>query len=185
MAKKIILLLALILLTVTSCEAAENDGATFDTLAAIESNDETQALALVQKKDDNAIYFIMIDKNSSTMALVPYSSALYNFYQNQGEYGDYPPLIFFMILPEQSRGQLDEELGEWQEDLHAVPVYALFHVENGQVICEEPFFSADSLEATHFHSTIKNPVHTRLVEVLMTQMPHIHEEITSKNITLP
>ena len=185
MAKKIILLLALILLTVTSCEAAENEGISFDTLAVIESNDETQELALVQKKDDGAIYFIMIDKNAEKMALVPYSSALYNFYQNQGEYGDYPPLIFCMLLPEQARGQLDEDLGEWQEDLHAVPVYALFHVEDGQVICEEPFFSAKSLDATHFHLTIKNPMHTQLIEVLMTQMPRLHDEITAKNITLP
>ena len=179
------MLFALILLTAAGCEAAENEDVSFDTLAAIESADQTQALALVQKKDDNTVYFVIADRNLPAMALIPYSPELYNFYQNPDQYGSYPPLIFFMILAEQARGQVDDELGEWKDDLHAVPVYALFKVENGQIICDKPFFSADSLEATHFHSEIKNPMHTQLIEVFMTQMPRLHEVITSNNVILP
>ena len=107
------------------------------------------------------------------------------FYLNKDSYGYYSPLIFEMFLPGQERGQLDENLGEWKEISHFVPVYALFDVEDGKVICQKPFYSATMRNPSHYHDTIKNPTHERLIEVFMTQMPRLHEIVNEKNISLP
>ncbi len=184
MTKKIILLLALILLS-ASCEAAENDGfINFDPLATTYSENDPASLTLIRMKENGEIYFVASDASANTMAFVKYSSELYNFYLNKGENG-YPPLIFLLILPMQERGQLDDNLGAWQNTLHLVPTYALFNVEGGQIICEKPFFSADSLESTHYHDRIQNPKNERLVEIFMTHMPRLHDEVNARGISLP
>ena len=105
-------LLTAVLIFTFNVAAAENNDLSFDVLAVTYSENETQALALIQKKDDGSIFFVVTDKNSDSMALIQYSPELYNFYLNKSEYG-YPPLIFLMMLPEQKRGQLDDNLGEW------------------------------------------------------------------------
>ena len=184
MLKKFIMLFALIMLTVSSVNAADNEDLNFEPLATTYSENNSASLTLVKIKDDDSIFFAVADSPTSTMAFVKYSPELYNFYLKKSEYG-YPPLIFTMMIPMQERGQLDDNLGAWDNSVHLIPVYALFNVENGQVICDKPFFSADSLESTHFHDTVQNPNHTRLIEIFMTHMPRLHEEVNSKSIVLP
>ena len=173
--RKIILLLALILLT-ANVEAADID---FDPLATTYSENDPASLTLIKMKNEDSFFFVVADGSADTMAFVKYSPELYNFYIKDS------PAIFLMLLPMQERGQLDDKLGDWDETVHLIPVYALFEVENGKIICDKPFFSADSLESTHFHDTVQNPKHERLIEIFMSHMPRLHDEINSKKISLP
>lgn len=184
MAKKIFLLLALILLTFTSTEAADDD-LNFEPIMTTYTDGSTAALTLIRMKDDGTLYFVAADTSINTIAFVPYSRKVYDFYLNKDEYGGYPPLIFAMALPMSERGQLDDDLGDWKDKVHVIPVYALFNVTDGQVICDDEFYSATSMESTHFHDKIKNPNHTQLVQIFMTHMPRLHELLDAKGINLP
>ena len=184
MLKKIIILVMLIMLTATSVNAAGNEDLNFVPLATTYSENDSASLTLIKMKDDGSIFFTVANSPTSTMAFVKYSPELYNFYLNKGEYG-YPPLIFTMMMPMQERGQLDDNFGVWDKSVHILPVYALFNVENGQVICEKPFTSEKGLKPSHYQGRIQNPVHERLIEIFMTHMPRLHEEVNSRGITLP
>ena len=183
--KKIFLLFALILLTTANVAAAEDTEIPFDTVATTYTDGAREMLALVKMKSDGTPAFIVMAEEVQGMGLVPYTKELYDFYLNKTEFGDYPPLIFGMLVFNQERGQLDDDLGAWKEGMHLIPVYAMFHVENGQVVCGKPFSSATDVNSTHFHATIQNPNHIKLVETFMTQMPRLHEIIQANNIALP
>lgn len=185
MAKKIFLLLALILLTATFAHVRAADEVDFEPLVTTYDGSNPESLTLIRMKDDGAIYFVATESLTKGMAFVPYSRKIFDFYLSRDEYGGYSPLIFTMALPMQQRGQLDDNLGEWRKSVHVVPVYALFEVDGGQVICDKPFFSASSLQSTHYHDRIQNPTHQRLIEILLTHMPRLHELTNSKGIVLP
>lgn len=185
MARKIILLLAVILLTATNVKAAPDNGLPFDPLATTASENDSGALTLVVIKDTNELCFLVADNKAQALGMVPYTSRIYDFYLRKDSTGGYPPFIFQMVLPMEVRGQIDDNLGEWQENFHLLPIYALFDVKNGQVICEKPFFSSDSLQSTHYHDTIKNPNHERLIEIFLTHMPRLHRLIRDQHISLP
>lgn len=187
MAKKLILLLALILtMTTANVEAAEQRELPFETLATtyVEGGPK-EVLALIKMKSDGSYFFLVAAEGADGIGMVPFSQKIYNFYLTPNEQGDYSPLIFGLMLPNQERGQADDDLGDWRDKTHLIPVYAQFNVENGQVVCGKPFSSATDLESTHFHATIQNPTHIRLVEVFMTSMPRLHEVVQANGITLP
>lgn len=187
LAKKILLLLALILLTATTnVEAAEEkNNLPFDVLAEAYSADENEAIAFIKTKPSGEYAFLAAAKGLEPVGIVPYSREMYNFYLGKNEQGNYSPVIFVMLIPQAERGQLDEELGDWDETLHIIPVYAIFDVKDGQIICEKPFYSASGLKATHYQAKIQNPAHERLVEIFLTNLPRLHEVIDSNNISLP
>lgn len=185
MARKIILLFALIFFSANVEAAPPDNGLPFDPLATTASDNDSGALTLVVMKDTNELCFIVADNKARALGMVPYTSRIYDFYLQRDSSGGCPPFMFMMVLPMETRGQIDDNLGEWQENFHLIPVYALFNVEGGQVICEKPFFSASSLQSTHYHDTIKNPNHERLIEIFMTHMPRLHRLVRDQHISLP
>lgn len=181
--RKIILLLALILLT-ANVEAAPDNGLPFDPLATTASDIDSGALTLIRMKDTGELCFLIADNKAHALGMVPYTSRIYDFYLHKDNSG-YPPFIFQMVIPMESRGQLDDDLGIWQENFHLLPVYALFDVKNGQVVCDKPFYSATMLKPSHYHAKIQNPNHTRLIEIFLTHMPRLHKQIRDQQISLP
>lgn len=185
MLKKLILLLALILLTTANVEAAEENDLPFEPLAATYTEGGKELLALIKMKENGSIGFMVMAKDVEPVGLIAYSKEVYDFYLNKDTAGGYPPLITMMIVPNQERGQVDDDLGEWNQKFHLLPIYALFKVENGKVVCEKPFYSASGLNPSHYHGTIRNINHTRLIEIFMTHMPQLHEVVQAQGITLP
>ena len=185
MARKIILLLALIFFAANVEAAPPDNGMPFDPLATTASENDSGALTLVVMNDTNELCFIVADNKARALGMVPYTNRIYDFYLRKDSSGGYPPFIFMMVLPMETRGQLDDDLGEWQENFHLLPVYALFDVKNGQVVCQKPFYSKSSLQSTHYHDTIKNPNHERLIEIFLTHMPRLHRLIRDQHIALP
>lgn len=184
-AKKIILLLALIFLTAANAEAAEENDLPFDTLAVAYPPAENEILALIKMKSDGKLGFMVAAKDLDSIGLFPCTRANYEFYLKKDAAGGYPPFISVMVVPRAQRGQVDENLGDWDEDVHIIPIYALFDFKDGQIICEKPFFSASGLNPSHYQGKIQNPNYERLIEVFMTNMPRLHEIVESKGIALP
>lgn len=185
MTKKIFLLLALIFfMSTTNVEAAEENNSAFDIVASTYAEGAPDALALVKMKSDNSLYF-MVATDNKQFALIPYSRKVYDFYMNKGESG-YPPLIFLMLVMNQQRGQLDDNLGEWKDNMHGIPVYVIFNVEGNQLHLNETFWSGEgTLAPSHFHSEIKNPTHIKLIRAFISNMPALHEQIDAKKATSP
>lgn len=181
--KRIFLLLVLIILTATNVGAAEEPP--FDSLASTYTEGSQDALSLIRMKDDGELLFMVASRKVQVVGLVTYSRNVYDFYLNKDQTGNYPPLIFGMVFPNEQRPQIDDDLGDWQGDLHLLPIYALFDVKDGQVICDKPFYSARGLNPSHYHGTIKNTDHSKLIEIFMTHLPRLHEIITAQNISLP
>ena len=144
-----------------------------------------RALSLIRDYRDGRLYFMVTDKASGKNAFVTYSTKTYDFYLNKDEYGGYPPLMFVLSVPQDTRGK-DEGLGEWRGKVHHIPVYALFEVLKGRVMYDDiPFFSASYLNPSHYHDKIEDPVHARLVRTLMSQMPELHEAVEKAGVRLP
>lgn len=179
MLKKIFLLAALILLTATPNVHAEES---FNMLASTEN--ETEGLGLIKTSSGGEMYFIVGIKDVVS-ALIPYTKEIYNFYTTANANGEYSPLIFPMILVGQQRGQVDDDLGEWKDNLHLIPVYAQFNVANGQVVCQKPFYSAKGMASDTIEATVQNENYTRLIEIFMTHMPRLHQIVQEKGIALP
>lgn len=185
MTRKIILLLAVVMLAAANVEAAPDNGLPFDPLATTASDTDSGALTLIRMKDTAELCFLVADNKAQALGMVPYTSRIYDFYLHKNSSGGYSPFIFMMVLPMEIRGQIDDDLGEWQENFHLLPVYALFDVKNGQVICEKPFYSASGINPSHYQGTIRNPNHERLVEIFLTHMPRLHRLIRDQHISLP
>ena len=181
--KKIILLFALILSA--TCSAAEQN---FDTLATTYVEENGAALTLIRMKSNGEIFFAITEASSKSVAFVKYAPKIYNFYLNKDEHGLYSPLMFVLICPEENRGGADENLGVWDENVHMIPVYALFDVlQNGQMIFDAPYFYSgeETLTPSHYHSNITEDVHTRLIKIFMTHMHELHDQVHARNVVLP
>ena len=68
-----------------------------------------------------------------------------------------------------------------------IPVYALFDMQNGQMIFDAPYFYSgeETLTPSHYHSNITEDVHTRLIKIFMTHMPELHNQVQARNVELP
>ena len=183
--KKFFVTLALIFFTATAAnvEAAESN---FETLAAGYVDGEKTILMLVREKSSNQIFFMPFDAETESAAFVMFDPKIYNFYLNKDEHNLYSPLMFVMATTKMT-DTVDDALGTWNNNVHWIPVYALFDVRDGQIVFDAPnFYSAEeTLTPSHCHSNIKNPIHTLLIETLMTKMPLLHEDVQAKNISLP
>ena len=178
--KKFLAVLALIFSVTATCSAAESN---FDILAAGHVDGENQALMLVRNKTDGLLFFMSFDAEAETGAFVKFDRRIYDFYLNKETYG-YPPLIFVMATTPQN-DKSDDALGEWKDKIHLIPVYALFDVQNGKIICENFWSGEKTTKPSHYHAPIKNPIHTRLIETLLTKMPLLRRDVEAKGIVLP
>ena len=169
MLKKFVLLLALIFFA-----ASPNVEAEIDTVANVYSEDDNEALGII--RDDGSLFFLFGRKDQNAFAVAPYSRETYDFCLNENE-----PLIFMMLVLHDGRGQLDEELGQWKDDMHMLPVFARFGIQDGQIFCQKPFYSMNGSN----HQEITNPKYERLVEVFMTLMPELHVQVNGTGVSLP
>ena len=181
--KKFFVTFALILLTASTCAAAESK---FEPLAAGYVEGENQILMLIRNGDDGELYFMPFDADANMGAFVKFDQRLYNFYTRRSKDGDFAPLMFVMLTQRQS-DPVDDALGVWNGDTHLIPVYAIFDVRDGQIVFDAPnFYSGEgTLTPSHYHSNIKNPIHDRLIKTLLTKMPLLHADVEAKGIALP
>ena len=154
-----------------------NTCAAEDEILAVAADADPWILAIT--RDDNGDhYFLILNHQTQQGALVPYERRLYDFYLNES------PIIFIMGVVDSPR-DVDEKLGEWSNNIHLLPVYALFKYSNGQVTLDSDLSSGQGLTPSHYQDRIQSPYHTKLAEIFLTQMPALHRDAESKGVTLP
>ena len=80
---------------------------------------------------------------------------------------------------------VDVDFGIWEEDIHLLPVYALFNYVNGEVQLESYLSSGNGLNPSHYQGRILSPLHTKLAEIFITKMPELHKIVENEGIVLP
>ena len=152
-------------------------------LADTSEKSDAYFLALVKNDNDRFLFYIY-NRAGNEMAFIPYDRDLYDFYLNQDEYGLYSPAIFKMFIME-NPGNTNTDLGAWEGYMHILPVYALFDYVDGKIVIEYPFWSGEVLNPSHYHSAIKEEIHSKLLTVFLTHMPALHKVVEAEGIILP
>ena len=146
-------------------------------LASTADENNPWSLSII-KNDKNEYAFLVFNFQTDQGAVIPYSRDYYNFYMKGS------PCIFLMAVPDSPK-DVDFDLGEWRDELHVIPVYALFNYENGVVNLESYLSSGQGLQPSHYQARIQSPYHQKLAEIFMTQMPALHQAVESGGVTLP
>ena len=146
-------------------------------LATTATEENPWSLSLM-KVDENKYVFLVFNVQTEQGAFIPYRPEYYNFYLNDS------PFIFLMVVKDSPKN-VDNSLGEWREDMHLLPVYALFNYSDDQVNLESYLSSCNGLSASHYQAKIQSPYHTKLAEVFLTQMPALHKAVENGGVKLP
>ena len=147
-------------------------------ILATTANDEDPWSLSIVKTDKGDYGFLILNYETEQAGLVPYNKNFYNFYLKES------PLIFLMAVKDSPR-DVDVELGEWKDDLHLMPVYALFNYSDGKVTMDGYPSSCSGLSASHYQGRILSPYHVKLTEVFLTHMPKLHKVVERGKISLP
>ena len=146
-------------------------------LASTADENNPWSLSLI-KTDNNEYAFLVLNFQTEQGAIIPYSRDYYNFYMGES------PFIFIMAVPDSPK-DVDYDLGEWRDEFHLIPVYALFNYSNGAVNLESYLSSCNGLSASHYQAHINSPYHLKLAEIFLTHMPALHKVVESGGVTLP
>ncbi len=157
-------------LVMSTCSATE-------ILATTATEEDPWSLSIM-KVDENKYAFLVFNVQTEQGAIIPYRPEYYNFYLNES------PFIFIMIVKD-SPSNVDTDLGEWRDDMHLMPVYALFNYSNDQVNLESYLSSCNGLSASHYQGRIQSPYHIKLAEIFLTHMPALHKAVESGGVKLP
>ena len=165
---------------VSSVQAVES----LDMLATTASSSDPWSLSIY--KDDEGNYgFVIYNLQTEQTAIVEYERDIYNFYLNKKPGSSYyDPLIFIMMVADSPR-DVDADFGEWDDDIHLLPVYALFDYVNGNVVLDSYLSSGAGLYPSHYQGRINSPYHIKLAEVFLTHMPALHRAVEDAGVYLP
>ena len=139
---------------------------------------DSDSWLLAIMKEGNEYIFVVFNNQTEQGAVIPYDRNFYNFYLGES------PLIFVMAVHDSPR-DVDVDLGEWADEFHLVPVYALFNYKNGKVTLDSYLSSGAGLNPSHYQGRIQSPYHIKLAEVFLTRMPDLHKAVESNGVVLP
>ncbi len=146
-------------------------------LATTAGENNPWSLSLM-KTDAGEYAFLVMNIQTDQGAIVPYSREYYNFYMEED------PFIFVMAVKDSPK-DVDEKLGEWHDEFHIIPVYALFNYADGKVNLESYLSSGQGLKPSHYQGRIESPYHIKLAETFLTHMPALHKAVEDRGVTLP
>ena len=149
-----------------------------DELLATTATDDNPWSLSIMKTDKNEYAFLVFNFQTEQGAIIPYSRDNYDFYLKDS------PFIFLMAVKDSPK-DVDKDLGEWRDEFHVIPVYALFNYINGNVMLESYLSSGKGLQPSHYQARIQSPYHLKLAEVFLTQMPALHKAVEDGNVSLP
>ncbi len=132
----------------------------------------------IMKTDNNEYAFLILNFQTDQGAIIPYNRDYYDFYLRES------PVIFVMAVKDSPK-DVDKDFGEWRDDLHLLPVYALFNYSNDTVNLESYLSSGQGLQPSHYQGRIQSPYHLKLAQIFLTHMPALHKAVEADGITLP
>lgn len=132
----------------------------------------------IMKTDNNEYAFLVLNFQTEQGAIIPYNLDYYNFYLKES------PFIFVMAVKDSPK-DVDKDFGEWRDEFHLLPVYALFNYADGKVNLESYLSSGQGLQPSHYQGRIQSPYHLKLAEIFLTHMPALHQAVENGGVTLP
>lgn len=132
----------------------------------------------IMKSEKNEYAFVVLNFQTEQGAVIPYSRDNYDFYLKDS------PFIFIMAVHDSPK-DVDQDFGEWRDEFHLLPVYALFNYTDGNVNLESYLSSGQGLQPSHYQGRIQSPYHLKLAEIFLTHMPALHQAVENGGVTLP
>lgn len=146
-------------------------------LATTATENDVWSLSLI-KTDNQEYAFLVLNLQTEQGAIIPYSRDYYDFYLKDS------PFIFVMAVVDSPK-DVDKDLGEWRNEFHLLPVYALFNYTGGKVNLESYLSSGQGLQPSHYQGRIQSPYHLKLAEIFLTHMPALHQAVENGGVALP
>ena len=161
----------------------------------LQSKNAIYKLAAVSKFDENGFFgldiskgitFVVYDKKDDMIARVDYDKALLRPRDNKYETMDkMAPIIFKMHIENDDKNGEDKILGVWNGNVHEVPIYALFEVDNNNNIIPGMLYSAQGENPSHYHGVLKEQKNVNLANIVLTHADSLNEDIIKRGISLP
>ena len=148
--------------------------------ATSEGNNPDGSLSIISNSKGRK--FMIVDKINNQMALVDFSKEIYNFVDSRGE-RNRRSIIFNMLILNDVIGP-DKDLGEWRDQDHLLPVYAVYKFgAKGQI---EPgmLTSGKGIRPSHYHETLKEQKNVDLANLLLTEMLALHRDVEKKSLEI-
>lgn len=147
-------------------------------IASTADDGDDWSLGIMKSDKDEYVFLVMNNKDFAQGAVIPYNRNSYDFYLDKS------PFVFMMAVAGSPK-DVDNDLGEWRDDMHLLPVYALYSYENGQVKLDGYLSSCQGLSSSHYQGRINSPYHIKIAETFLTKMPALHKVVDSNGIKLP
>lgn len=178
MLKKFLLAgLLAILVSVNVCYAASDR---FSVLAKTSVQDDC-ALAIA-KSNSGGYYIAVIDRYEDAMAYVPFNKHFYNFYVNKA--GEHYTVVIFPMYTKDDRNDVDTNLGEWEQNIHIMPVYVPYSYDGQTIQVIGDVTSGKELHPTHYQDRVQNPDHIKFAKVFVTRMADLHQAVNASGVTM-
>ena len=80
--------------------------------------------------------------------------------------------IFTVFIPNEKRGDIDDNLGTWSNGGHSIPIYALFKVDtkSDKVITDAIYSGSGTVNPSHYHSDVHNEKYIHIVNTVITHI---------------
>ncbi len=133
---------------------------------------------LVLIKSENQFKFIIIDNVDKMVAEVPFSVEAYNLARSTEK-----KIIFDMTVYNDTRGE-DHKNGVWKGDNHLISVYALYEVEENNVI-PGMLTTGVGAKPSHYQEYFYEQKNVNLINLFLTEMKALNLNCVANNVIIP
>lgn len=155
------------------------------------SSDEDDSGFLAVVKFEDGYNFAAYDKKNNRVALIPYETKenrnLLHMLKQSRRFSNgkisYDPILFDMYFNDADPNGPDADKGIWQRSTHMIPIYAMFTVENDEVI-PGMLYSGSGNRPSHYHSVLKDVKTVDAANVVLTHVKGLITDMQKRNVNL-
>lgn len=135
--------------------------------------------------------FVIFDKASDSLAVVPFEQSLIHFRTQYSQYSNgkksYYPLTFIMARTDDTKDSPDVKLGIWKNDMHQIPTYILIEPDENDVIHADgnPSSAWGTLTPSHYQTPMKDETNIRMAKIFANHIDSLSKDVRARDIILP
>lgn len=160
-------------------EILETKGYSGKVLASSYRGHQKNSLSLVSA---GGLRFVIYNAVDNQVAYVDYDSKIYHFSRASGVY--HSPVVFVMDIQNAVRDK-DAEAGLWLKTTHKIPIYALYDVQNGQIVPGRLTTAQGVVRSSHYQAFLYDQKTVNTANILLTEMDALAESVNLHHISLP
>lgn len=141
-------------------------------------------LALVKTKDGSQTELLAWDRNHERVSMVrSFHPGDINKFVIKGGNGGPNSIILYIAIPNDTHDQ-DASAGDWQENVHIIPVYASYKLLGSGNIEPGRLTTGKGLQPSHFQQYLYEQKNVDMVNLILTEMPSLRRDAFDKKVDL-